>query len=423
MLRRAFYDERGSEDAHTGDREQFIHVAHLLGDKLMGDYARRQGKSRWAEKSLGTVHHAALLLDVFPEAQFICLYRECSDVIASLLEASPYSYGAFGLARYVSRMPENLPLACAMLWQDEVSQISKFEEAHPDRCHCLRYEDMVTNPEEVLADLFRFLGLQINELSRADIFSQTRRSERGDYKIWYTSDFDPLSVGRGRVLPLNMIPQEFRERQAELSAALGYESINAIIDSEKAILFSDERSSQTEEMERAGRGDVSDFTSQLRDEERESVAMGDAHGAESDNAPVFEEIISRMKERLGSEDMAGHLAAPDGVMKVVVADKQTAWRIDFRSTEIDDDDGEAADCVVTTDVSTLLALADGTCNPGVAIRHGRLAFRFRESELFPPDATPAWLYEAPKYREAFVSLLAPAVVAGAGPRGSRDSHV
>jgi protein-tyrosine sulfotransferase len=58
-------------------------------DPMMSSYLRRRGKRRYCDKSLGAAQHAGLLLRIWPDARFICLYRHPMDVIASGIGASP----------------------------------------------------------------------------------------------------------------------------------------------------------------------------------------------------------------------------------------------------------------------------------------------------------------------------------------------
>jgi hypothetical protein len=58
-------------------------------DGMFRQYLSKRGRQRWCDKSLGTAETAAAFLDLYPDAQFICLYRHCMDVVASGIEACP----------------------------------------------------------------------------------------------------------------------------------------------------------------------------------------------------------------------------------------------------------------------------------------------------------------------------------------------
>lgn len=80
--------------ANRGDEPPEIPEAAIAGirhtmDLTVGSYLGRRGKQRYCGKSLGTARFADLLMRVYPQARFVCLYRHPMDVIASGIEACP----------------------------------------------------------------------------------------------------------------------------------------------------------------------------------------------------------------------------------------------------------------------------------------------------------------------------------------------
>ena len=101
------------------------------------------------------------------------------------------------------------------------------EERFPDQCFRLRYEDLVTAPEAVMADLFEFLGVApAPGISEACFSSERERFGPADYKIWYTSKISPDSVGRGWSVPVGMIAPQLLGMINELAGKLGYLAID-----------------------------------------------------------------------------------------------------------------------------------------------------------------------------------------------------
>src|SRR5215472_3506155 len=81
--------------ANRGDEPPVIPDAAIAGvratmDSMVGPYLERRGKKRYCDKSLGTARFAGLLVRVYPEARFLCLYRHPMDVIRSGLDACPW---------------------------------------------------------------------------------------------------------------------------------------------------------------------------------------------------------------------------------------------------------------------------------------------------------------------------------------------
>jgi protein-tyrosine sulfotransferase len=100
-------------------------------DAVYGRYLARHGKRRWCDKSLDSAQMADLLAHLYLEAQFVCLYRPCVDVVVSAIEASPWGLSGYGFDPYVTNTPGNMVLAAARCWLDTTRAIVEFQEKHP----------------------------------------------------------------------------------------------------------------------------------------------------------------------------------------------------------------------------------------------------------------------------------------------------
>jgi Sulfotransferase family len=197
-------------------------------DAMIGSHLGRRGKSRYCDKSLGTAQHTDLLLRLYPDATFICLYRHPMDVIASGLEACPWGLTGYGFEPYVASTPGNAVLALARYWADNAAAIAAVEQRHPDRCHRVRYEDLVSDPESTAAGIFAFLGVPPSPGISARCFAPEReRLGPADYKIWHTSQITADSVGRGWSVPAAQITPAVTATVNELAGQLGYRPIDA----------------------------------------------------------------------------------------------------------------------------------------------------------------------------------------------------
>src|SRR5579863_4772051 len=76
----------------------------------------RVGKTWFCDKSLGSAIHANLLLQMYPNTKFVCLYRHPMDMIASGLEACPWGLIGYGFDAYAAATPGNNVLALARFW-------------------------------------------------------------------------------------------------------------------------------------------------------------------------------------------------------------------------------------------------------------------------------------------------------------------
>jgi Sulfotransferase family len=212
-------------------------------DNAFGKYLEQRGKRRWCDKSLDTHQFAELILDVYPEAKFICLVRHCMDVIASGVRNCPWGVGRYGFDPFVAQYPGNSIAAIGAYWLSCNQAILGFYEKNPDRCAMVRYEDLVTAPEDVTADVLAFIGASpAPGITRACFTVPHESRGPGDEKIWFTDRVSADSMGQGVAVPAIALPPELRTSINEVLAKLGYRTVED--DWESAVGSIDPRADQ-----------------------------------------------------------------------------------------------------------------------------------------------------------------------------------
>jgi hypothetical protein len=214
--------------ANRGDEPPDIPAAAIAGvretmNRMIGSYLTRRQKKRYCDKSLGTARFAYLMTRVWPDTKFICLYRHPMDVIASGMEACPWGLNGYGFEPYIAETPGNAVFALARFWADNASAILAAEEQFSERCHRVRYEDMVTDPQAVADSIFAFLGVDsVPGIAEACFAAERERFGPADYKIWHTSHINAGSVGRGWAVPSGLISPQACASINQLCGALSY---------------------------------------------------------------------------------------------------------------------------------------------------------------------------------------------------------
>jgi hypothetical protein len=202
-------------------------VVRAAIDFGFGRYLRRRGKSRWCDKSLDNVQYAHLLARVFPDAKFICLYRHCMDVVASGAEACPWGLHRFGYDQFAARHPGNSVAAIADYWLLCAHLAMDFEQHHPERCHRVRYEDLVAEPERTATEIFSFLEVENVPGITATCFEREHEADGpSDEKIWFTGAVTGGSVGRGAVVPVGAFPPGMLPVLNQALTALRYRPVD-----------------------------------------------------------------------------------------------------------------------------------------------------------------------------------------------------
>lgn len=119
-------------------------------------YRRSKDKPRWADKTPEYVRILPFIEQVFgPDCQYLMIYRHPLDVINSLMSQSwDFTMKQWQSVDYHEERFTNLLMYHADILQRQMD----FAAAHADRCHTLRYEDVVADPETHLRRAFEFLG-------------------------------------------------------------------------------------------------------------------------------------------------------------------------------------------------------------------------------------------------------------------------
>jgi protein-tyrosine sulfotransferase len=337
------------DDEHGAGQRLATALSREVTEAIVAAYPKRAAKTRWCDKSLASIEKPELILSVYPEAQFICLYRECADTAASIKEACEWGYGGYGVEPYARMYAHNMAMALCMYWADRVSAERKFEDEHPAVCLRIRYEDLVAEPEQTLGGLFDFLDVERTEreICSPGALASAGSPMPGDFKIRYTEKIDTHSVGRGWQVPAEMLEAELVERINQLASELGYDPLLSNLGS----LPAPTTNGSSEPLSAA----VEEIDQLLLDRAPERLALG-AHRRSSN--------------------------AVDSRVRIMFADGREPWLIDFGQARVERGALDGG-WTIFTDTETLLEIVHRRLNPAVALRRSRL--RLASEGAAPPE--------------------------------------
>jgi protein-tyrosine sulfotransferase len=341
--------------------------------RIMGSYAARRGKRIWCDKSIDNLHHLDLLPRVFPDARFICLYRDSLDVVYSCLECSRQGFMDV-LATYAARQPTNLIAAMMTAWIHHTGTALEFEQQFPERCFRIRYEDLVSAPEDSLRPLLAFIGVEWEDGLLDAVFSTRHDPGGGDQKIDFSRRIDASRVGSGQRLYLAELPKDKWRRVDELSAQLSYPPLGAGRKLRGAADTGADGAEAAEAAEVGGPGG---------DGARAKGAAGgagknrdDDGGADRADARApggarhfFEKLLrQRLSERAELAD------AIQGSCRIVLEGQGGGqWKLDFTgAAPAIESGGGAADCSVIIGVADFEDIIAGRANPMVSLWDGKV---------------------------------------------------
>jgi protein-tyrosine sulfotransferase len=210
------------EQAQDQDQMTWGEV-HRIIDDLLSNFARVRGKKIWCDKTPFNLKNLSELEKAFPDARYICLYRNSLDVVHSGLDLKEKSYIWWALP-YVVKHPKNYAAALLESWIDKTQLMLDFEKNHSQTCR-VQYETLVENPVKALTPVFQFLGLDWDASLLEKTFKIPHDPGGGDYKITSTTQIEKNRVGKGNQIDsalMAAMPPPLLQKQKQLHAALGY---------------------------------------------------------------------------------------------------------------------------------------------------------------------------------------------------------
>jgi hypothetical protein len=199
---------RLTPDAFSADR-----TFRQVVSRLFAAVAADEGRERWGDKTPHYVREIATLIEIFPDCRIIHIYRDGRDVALSWLR--------------VGFEPRNL-FTAARLWREYVRAGRRAGRDLPPESYMeVRYESLLTRPEESMRRVCDFIGEAFDPLVLVPNFTERQRMRR------FFGKKRPVRSGpRTRILPENfdkwrtaMAPSDrslFESVAGDLLEELGY---------------------------------------------------------------------------------------------------------------------------------------------------------------------------------------------------------
>jgi len=157
-------------------RERFLATdgsQEALLDTLLRLKMEQDGKRRFGEKTPNHFLFLEEILRIYPDAKIIFTYRDPRDTFSSF-KHGPYCQELRLLDRFV--------VGRALLWNAAMRALSRHASGvPPDQLRIVRFEDMVSAPEETLRSLCEFLGEPFDDdMLQAKTYSSFAAPEGSD---------------------------------------------------------------------------------------------------------------------------------------------------------------------------------------------------------------------------------------------------
>ncbi|MBN1572762.1 MAG: sulfotransferase [Deltaproteobacteria bacterium] len=113
-----------------------------LIDRIHELYMEKNGKVIWGQKTPRFIRHGELLKTAYPDSRFIHVIRDPRAVVNSLINSDVHRSNAY----YGS-----------FRWNRDVNQGLSLKKRYPEDTLEVRYESLITDPEETLKGICRFI--------------------------------------------------------------------------------------------------------------------------------------------------------------------------------------------------------------------------------------------------------------------------
>lgn len=194
-------------------------------DQIMRHYCDSAGKAWWCEKSVYTIDHFELIKSLYPNARFICLYRNCLDQVRSAIEVLQRydpSGRIYGFTPFLINTQPNTEAGLVDYWISKTTGIMDVETKYPQSCFRITYESLVERRESTFDALFDFIGLDWSPDLLEKVFKVHHQVGPGDPKIVNTASIHLNSVGRGKEINRARISVDRVKSINKIHQRLGY---------------------------------------------------------------------------------------------------------------------------------------------------------------------------------------------------------
>ena len=138
---------------------------------VLAALTRELGKSNVGNKNPGFARDLGTLYSLFPDAKYLFVMRDGRDVALSMMK-QPWGQQSW--------------YANARFWADTCAAYERFKtQVRKDQLLLIRYEDLLTDPDETASRLDAFLDNQLSAEGRAELVSQILGGKRREnFEKW-----------------------------------------------------------------------------------------------------------------------------------------------------------------------------------------------------------------------------------------------
>jgi len=147
---KGFYESKATRDGMSAlgyDLDTVRRRTAEFAGSFLEPHRISREKARWAEKTPSYGFYLDFMHELWPDAQYVMIYRHPFDIMASLLRLG------WDFMKYDQDPFLNVAKYCRAHLDAQLA----FTDEHPGKTVDVRYEDLTREPEPVLRQMFEFL--------------------------------------------------------------------------------------------------------------------------------------------------------------------------------------------------------------------------------------------------------------------------
>ena len=140
-------------------REEEINAVRQFINGIFDLAMNETEKKRWLEKTPTNILYMNELLEIFPEAKLIHIYRDGRDVAASIIANGFWPIWKNDVLPVYTRLKSKSVKNCAIYWREFLRfGFKQAQDLPPNRCVHIKMEDLISKTEETLRRICDFIG-------------------------------------------------------------------------------------------------------------------------------------------------------------------------------------------------------------------------------------------------------------------------
>jgi len=160
----ALVEKLQKEMSLSQTREERVVNAQHFTEGIFALAMNKTAKNRWLEKTPANIVYMKELLEIYPRAKLIHIYRDGRDVASSIIENGFWPIWQNDVLPVYAKLRGKSVRDCAIYWREFLRfGFSQAQDLSQNRCIHIEMEDLISKTEEKLKEICDFIDETFDE--------------------------------------------------------------------------------------------------------------------------------------------------------------------------------------------------------------------------------------------------------------------